>query len=86
MIDENALLAALRRYLEMTDTVALDKLAKVSGKGCLSDQHRDNLCFRPNVHGLHHCAVLDALEDAAPEVRIIGIERFDLDDDRRGWP
>ena len=70
----------------MTDAVAPDKIAQVPGKGCLGDQHGDDLRFRTHVHGLHDRAVLDALEDAALEVRVVGIERLDLGTDDRGWP
>ena len=43
------------------------------------------MCIRTKVHGFHDRAVLYALENAAPEIRVVRIERLDLNGNRRSW-
>ena len=55
------------------------KVLQVAGKRCLGDQEGDDVRVCANVHRLHDRAVLDALEDAAPEIGKVGVTGLDLD-------
>ena len=69
---------------KMSDAVAASEFGKVARQGGLGNQHGHDLRFRADVHGLRDGAVLDALEDAAPKIGVVGIAGFDLEDDGQG--
>ena len=58
---------------EMPDAMQSGERLEVTGKGCLGDQDGGYGSIGTDVHGLHDRAVLDALEDASPEVRFVGV-------------
>ena len=67
----------------MPDTVAPDEIGKVAGRGVWVTS-KGMTCVSIACSWPHDRAVLDALEDAAPLVGVVRIERLDLDDDGRG--
>ena len=58
---------------DMADAMQLGERLEVTGKGCLGDQDGGDWSIGTDVHGLHDRAVLDALEDASPEVGFVGV-------------
>lgn len=69
---------------DVSNAVATSEPGKIARQGGLGYQHGHHLWFQADVHGFHDGAVLDALEDAAPEIRVVGIVGLDLDDDGQG--
>ena len=58
---------------EMPDAMQSGERLEVTGKGGLGDQDGGYGSIGTDVHGLHDRAVLDALENAPPEVRFVGV-------------
>ena len=58
---------------EMPDTMLSGESLEVTGKGRLGDEDGGDGSIGMDVHGLHDRTVLDALKDAPPEIRLVGV-------------